>query len=277
MSGDHARIDDLSGAPSNARADARACGLSDMVRSGWCNSQAGELFSGFDVGPRDTVLDVGCGDGLAVMFSAQQGSHVSFCDSDADKVRSLAARLHQRGLVRQAGCAALGNLLPFPDASMSRIVATEVLEHVDDPGELLRELVRVGKPGARYLISVPDAESERFQIPFAPESYFSAPNHVRIIEPRQLEELIEGVGLRVESSGQWGFYWFMWMNFYWATQQASGCTEPTIDQIRPPYHPLLQSWSETWTRFLELPEADAMQRSFNSLMPKSRVIVARRS
>ncbi|MBP9035976.1 MAG: SAM-dependent methyltransferase, partial [Pseudomonadales bacterium] len=90
------------------------------------------------------------------------------------------------------------------------------------------------------------------------------------------EELAETCGLEITGRGQWGFYWFLWMCFYWASQQESGDDATTIDRIRPPYHPLLQSWSETWTRFMELPETDGMRRALNELMPKSRVIVARR-
>ena len=130
----------------NLRADPRASGLSDMVRSGWCNAAAGELFGGFAVGVDDTVLDVGCGDGLAVTFCAQQGAHVDFCDIDPDKIRALGRHLDERGLTRHAGHVVRGDRLPFADASMSRVIATEVLEHVDDPRALLMELVRVGKP-----------------------------------------------------------------------------------------------------------------------------------
>ncbi|MFZ1833784.1 MAG: methyltransferase domain-containing protein, partial [Pseudomonadales bacterium] len=164
----------------NLRADPRASGLSDMVRSGWCNAAAGELFGGFAVGVDDTVLDVGCGDGLAVTFCAQQGAHVDFCDIDPDKIRALGRHLDERGLTRHAGHVVRGDRLPFADASMSRVIATEVLEHVDDPRALLMELVRVGKPGAKYLISVPDAACETFQMPFASAAYFAPPNHVRI-------------------------------------------------------------------------------------------------
>ncbi len=260
----------------NPRADARHCGLIDMVMSGWCNAATSELFTGFAVGPGDDVLDVGCGDGLAVMFAAQQGAHTTFCDLDPAKVGSLSARLLERGLTRHAGLVASGARLPLPDGSMSRIIATEVLEHVEDPAAVLREMVRVGRPGALYLISVPDAGAERFQQPFAHRSYFEAPNHVRIIAPRELEELAGACGLEITGRGQWGFYWFLWMCFYWASQQESGDDATTIDRIGPPYHPLLQSWSETWTRFMELPETDGMRRALNGLMPKSRVIVARR-
>ena len=91
------------GSPVNPRADARHCGLVDMVMSDWLNAETGELFSGFSVGAQERVLDVGCGDGLAVMFAAQQGAHTTFCDVDPAKVRSLSDRLLERGLTRHAG------------------------------------------------------------------------------------------------------------------------------------------------------------------------------
>ena len=259
----------------NRRSDPRACGLSDMVRSGWCNAADGELFTGFAVGPDDTVLDVGCGDGLAVMFCAQRGAHVSYCDVDAGKLASLGQRLAARGLSRSDGRVVEGDRLPFEDGSMSHVIATEVLEHVEDPRALLRELVRLGRPGARYLISIPDASAEHFQQPFAHPSYFAPPNHVRILTSGQLDALLEECGIAVDGRGQWGFYWFMWMNFFWASQQGSSDVA-IIDQINPPYHPLLESWAETWTRFLELPGSGEMQRAFNAMMPKSSVVVGRR-
>ncbi|CRO36601.1 hypothetical protein PAERUG_P12_London_17_VIM_2_11_09_04363 [Pseudomonas aeruginosa] len=39
-------------------------GLRDAVLSGWFNQETDELFSGFPISAEDTVLDVGCGDGL---------------------------------------------------------------------------------------------------------------------------------------------------------------------------------------------------------------------
>lgn len=256
--------------------DPRECGLTDMVKSGWLQADSGELFEGFALGPGDEMLDIGCGDGLAVMFAAQRGARTTFCDLDSAKVRSLSGRLCERGLPNHAGIVASADRLPLRDGCMSRIVATEVLEHVVDPAAVIREMVRVGRSGAKYLISVPDAAAERFQQPFAHRSYFEPPNHVRIIEPRALEELVTSAGLEVVARGQWGFYWFVWMNFFWASQHDAEVDVPTMDRIRPPYHPLLSSWSATWKHFLDLPGAPAMQRALNELMPKSRVIVARR-
>ena len=49
----------------------------------------------------------------------------------------------------------LGQPLPFADGVFDGAVCTEVLEHVPDPGFLLRELARVVRPGALAIVTVP--------------------------------------------------------------------------------------------------------------------------
>ncbi len=46
-----------------------------------------------------------------------------------------------------------GNQMPLPDASVDIAFASNVLEHVPDPGRLLRELVRVTKSGGIIYVS----------------------------------------------------------------------------------------------------------------------------
>lgn len=50
--------------------------------------------------------------------------------------------------------------LPFSDNSFDRILTLETLEHVSDPDGFLTELYRVGKSGARMVLSCPPASSE---------------------------------------------------------------------------------------------------------------------
>ena len=40
----------------------------------------------------DVVLDVGCGDGAAILFCARQGAHIVFSDVDAGKIKNLIAK-----------------------------------------------------------------------------------------------------------------------------------------------------------------------------------------
>jgi ubiquinone/menaquinone biosynthesis C-methylase UbiE len=45
--------------------------------------------------------------------------------------------------------------LPFPDATFSTVLCTEVLEHVPNPSTALAEMHRVLKPGGHLIGSVP--------------------------------------------------------------------------------------------------------------------------
>src|SRR4029450_2076865 len=45
--------------------------------------------------------------------------------------------------------------LPFPDASVDRVMASEVLEHIPDDATALAEIFRVLKPGGRVAVTGP--------------------------------------------------------------------------------------------------------------------------
>src|SRR5581483_10532785 len=83
------------------------------------------------------VLDVGCGDKPYYPFFADRASEYVGVDAnhpDAD--------LH-----------APVESLPVEDASFDLVLCTQVLEHADDPAQVVRELRRVVAPGGRVLTS----------------------------------------------------------------------------------------------------------------------------
>ncbi|MBU6407886.1 MAG: methyltransferase domain-containing protein [Alphaproteobacteria bacterium] len=46
-------------------------------------------------------------------------------------------------------------MIPFPDATFDYVLCTEVLEHVENPGELIAEMRRVLRPGGLIVATVP--------------------------------------------------------------------------------------------------------------------------
>ena len=262
--------------------DSRTCGLIDAVQAGWYLNDSGELLRGFAIRPGDTVLDFGCGEGGASLFAARQGSEVIFADTDAPKIAALEGRMPGagarawRGIV--CGDICKGERLPLADGSVTRVIAMEVLEHVSDPGKVLDELVRVAAPGALFLVSVPDPAGEALQQIVAPPGHFQPPNHIHIFSREAFAELLADAGLLVEQAHYSGFYWSLWMCFYWTIARADSMQNPgaTRDAIGPPYHPLLDQWARTWQTLIDLPEGASLRSALDEFMPKSQTLIARK-
>jgi len=264
-------------APQEGDVDPRICGLSDAVRRGWYRVETGELFAGFQVTGDDVVLDVGCGEGNAVLFCARLGAHVVFSDVDPAKVAALIQRAHESPAKRVEGFVSDSMPLPLPDEYATKIMSTEMLEHTSYPEKILRELVRVGKPGAKYLITVPDARSEALQKPVAQPGYFSEPNHIQIFDRESFVRLVEASGLKVERYDTWGFFWTVFMSLFWIVKRSEGVNGAVLDSIKPPYHRVLQSWSNTWAQLMELEGSEKLMESFDQYLPKTQVIIARKA
>ncbi|WP_373386668.1 class I SAM-dependent methyltransferase [Pseudomonas alcaligenes] len=242
-------------------------GLRDMVLSGWMNQDSGELMTGFPVGAGDVLLDIGCGEGGYALFGARRGASIILADLDAPKLEVARQRLEKAGAQQVRALVTDADPIPLPDASVSRVVAMEVLEHVEDPERFIAELVRVAKPGALLLLTVPDELNEGVQQQVAPPIYFEHPNHIRIFKRGELARLAIGAGLSIEHETQYGFYHAIWWSFFWACENQS---------LTPPWHPLLEQWANTWATLLSLPDGLRIKQALDETLPKSQVLVARK-
>src|SRR5437763_16277692 len=112
--------------------------------------------------------------------------------------------------------------IPLPDGSASVVFAKEVMEHLDDPAGFLADLARIGRPGARYYLSVPDPVSESLLRVVAPESYWTKPGHIHVFPRDELDRMIEDAGLEIERRKYFGAYWSLW----WCLRMAIGADQP---------------------------------------------------
>jgi SAM-dependent methyltransferase len=244
-------------------------GLRDAALDGWFNAETGELFRGFPISRDDTVLDIGCGDGSKVSFCARQGAHVIFIDVNPERVSQAHARMASSGARALTPIVSNCDPLPLGDNVASKIVASEVLEHLDDPSRILRELYRVGRPGALYFFTVPDSSTENLQRQLSelpPQDYFERPNHIRIFSREEFIQVITDAGLVVESSGAHGFYSALW----WIFLRACGG-----DLINTNHAPV-NLWASTWAALLEMDTGQKVKAALDSALPKTQWIVARK-
>jgi SAM-dependent methyltransferase len=95
------------------------------------------------------ALDVGCGVGMYTARMDATGAHATGVEVDWPRLRAARAD----GLTVAA---AVGEALPFADASFDVVLLHEVLEHVRDDRRTAREITRVLAPGGRAVVFVPN-------------------------------------------------------------------------------------------------------------------------
>lgn len=103
-----------------------------------------------------TLLEVGCGSGRILMSIRERDPHINLSGVDISKAQIDLAK-KECAKARIDFSVAGGEKLPYPDNSFDYVVFTDVIEHVEDPDGMLREISRVLKPGG-YLYGVSPAE-----------------------------------------------------------------------------------------------------------------------
>ncbi len=95
------------------------------------------------------ILDIGCGVGAFVRRLREFSTEVYGTDIDRESLVRGAEAVPNLGL-------ALGEHMPFRDGTFDAIVLHEVLEHVDNDVETLREARRLLRPGGRVVLFCPN-------------------------------------------------------------------------------------------------------------------------
>ena len=143
------------------------------------------------------LLEVGCGSAGNSAFFASQGAHVFVLDFSRQALQ-LAGRQAASKAARLFFIEGTASNLPFRDNSLDCIYHSGFLEHFHDPASILREQIRILKPGGFLLVDVPQKYTiytlkkqcamRRGRWYAGWETQFS---------PRELEDLIRGIGLEV--------------------------------------------------------------------------------
>lgn len=102
--------------------------------------------------PDARVLEIGPGAGKFLAALAQDGyRHLSACDIDRYLLPEVEASLERFAVLDLSF-----DPLPWPGESFDAVAAWEVLEHLENPHHAVREILRVLKPGGRFLLSLPN-------------------------------------------------------------------------------------------------------------------------
>ncbi|MFT6412630.1 MAG: 2-polyprenyl-3-methyl-5-hydroxy-6-metoxy-1,4-benzoquinol methylase [Paraglaciecola sp.] len=241
--------------------------LTDATLSGWFNQDTQELFTDFPVGNDDSTLDVGSGDGAYSHFCAKLGANVTLADVDEENLAQ--AYLRVQTVTKKDVTKILLNQdekIPVADNSFSRVICLEVMEHLDSPSDFLKDLVRLGKYGSLYLLSVPAPEIEKLQKQAAPTDLFEKPNHIQVFGRNEFKSLVEDAGLKVIRQEYNGFFWSIWWMLFWSVETDLSNSAPEITD----------KWTEIWSQLLRTQPGEKIKKQLDELLPKSQIIVAQK-
>jgi len=104
---------------------------------------------------RADVLDIGSGKGGFLIEATQKSKSAAGLETNPEYIRITEERAREAGAVVNV-VHGVGERLPFPDSSFDFINMCELIEHVKDPEQVIREAVRVLRPRGCLYISAPN-------------------------------------------------------------------------------------------------------------------------
>jgi len=150
------------------------------------------------------ILDIGTSTGTNLRMLKELGfTQITGLDFSEEAIRFCAEK--KLGTVMQGDICAL----PFPDQSFRFVLATDIIEHVDDDLLAAKEVFRVLEAGGQALFTVP-----AFMSLWSVQDTVS--QHKRRYRSKQLLELIKASGFQIEKQ-----FYFNYLLFspIWFTRQ----------------------------------------------------------
>lgn len=100
------------------------------------------------------ILDLGSGRGKFLFYCLDRGVSAIGLELNPEYIKMTLEKAEGLGVTVQV-VEGVGEKLPFPDASFDFINISEVIEHVNDPAQMLSEVWRALSPGGYAYLSVP--------------------------------------------------------------------------------------------------------------------------
>ncbi len=148
----------------------------------------------------DRILDLGCGEGRhaisAYLACDVESVGIDLSWKDVRITRDRFNEFEDRDNTRKSLSlsVASGFSLPFADGSFDKVICSEVLEHIPDYPAVLREILRVLKPGGIFGVSVPRFFPEWVCWQLSDAYHEVEGGHVRIFNASRLRRDIESLG-----------------------------------------------------------------------------------
>jgi len=150
----------------------------------------------------DDVLDVGCGPGLLACVFADRVRSVTGADVTAAMLHQAGVEQRRRGLTNVRWVQADAACLPHRDGRFSIVISRLIFHHLVEPLAVLRDMVRVCRPGGRVVVVDVSPAPEKAAA-FDQMEKLRDPSHVRALPLAEMTDLFAKVGLVDPAVDRW--------------------------------------------------------------------------
>jgi 2-polyprenyl-3-methyl-5-hydroxy-6-metoxy-1,4-benzoquinol methylase len=159
----------------------------------------------------NSILDVGCGNGWVAKEFLPKGKQVYSLDISVTNP-SIVKRLYPS---EKHLCVAADSFhLPFSNDSFDCVIASEIIEHVFDPEEFIKELFRVVKKGGDLTITTPYKEKIIYYLCIHCNQKTPANAHIHSFDEKKLESLYSGKDLETFKYETFGNKFLIFLRSY---------------------------------------------------------------
>jgi ubiquinone/menaquinone biosynthesis C-methylase UbiE len=137
----------------------------------------------------NSIQDVGCGNGWVAKEFLPKGKQVYSLDISVTNP-TIAKKLYSSE--RHFGIAADSFHLPFNDNTFDCVIASEIIEHVVEPKDFIKELFRVVKSDGSLIITTPYKEKLIYYLCIHCNQKTPANAHIHSFDEMKLESLYSG-------------------------------------------------------------------------------------
>lgn len=154
---------------------------------------------------RGKLLEIGCSVGYLLRLAKNKGFEIQGIELDV-KAMEYANKLLGKGTVINTTL----QEAKFPDKHFDVVVMSHVLEHISNPGNLLREIKRILKNNGIMVISAPNLDG--FWVKIKKEKWpgLRPKEHIWQFGITSLRELLEKQGFKVKRIRTWGLYYSLY-------------------------------------------------------------------
>jgi len=142
------------------------------------------------------VLDVGCATGALLAHLRERGWQTFGAEISPSAIHAREAR----GLeVRRAAVEDCG----FESGFFDLVLASHLIEHLNDPKAFVVEIARVLRPGGYFLVTTPCIDGFQARL-FADKWRGAIFDHLYLFSKATLKALLRSAGFRIEGLRTWG-------------------------------------------------------------------------